>query len=155
MIALSAGSCLAALCRSEANRDGAYARETLPVLTRSLIARGDTEEVALAIAQCYAQLSLPHGPVHTPFPRPSMEALLAARARHPDSEALLHWLLSVVNNISLTDNDVSVWLGRQPSGLPMIMEARRLRTKAVFNSDGPGLAPADVCLAAVKAKLPR
>lgn len=149
------GTCFAALCRSRANRDAASSRDSMESLVANMRKHLANHPVTLSLMHCIAQLTLSLRDHPEQFTRDCMAAVLKARATHPDSSEVQHLTLSCVNNVAVLDNDLVVWLGRISSaGLPLLLEARRLRLSGAFSSFGPGPLAADLLLGVAKAALP-
>jgi hypothetical protein len=146
MVCVISGACLAVMCRSAKNREAAAARDAVETFVAGIHKHLDDVAVTVALTQAVSQMAL--GLVDHPeqFSRDVIQAVLDARRAHHDDEDQLHWTLALVNNISRSDNDFVVWLTRKEEGMPLLLEARRLRLKNVFSSAGPGPLPWKICL---------
>ena len=140
------------MCRSKVNREGAATRDTVETFVAMIRKHSDDISVVVAMTQAISQMMLGLKDHPEQFSRDVVQSVLDSRKTHPESEELLFWLLALVNNIAGLDNDLSVWLTRLDEGMPLLLEARRLRLKGVFNSDGPGACQWPVCLEVSPAK---
>jgi hypothetical protein len=140
------GACLAVMCRSAENREAAATRDAVETFVAGIRKHINDLGVTVAMSQAISQMALGLADHPEQFSREVIKSVLDARKTHHDDEDQLHWTLAVVNNVSRSDNDLVVWLTRKEEGLPLLLEARRLRLKGNFGASGPGPSPWQVCM---------